>query len=194
MVMLQLIKKHVYWVGKIYYSKDSRLFVVAAIVFVLFDIIYTVDAIGYTPTLRFSDDNTMPLVRDPNLRVEEVVQGLELPTTMAFLDADNMLVLEKDKGTVQRIVDGQIIREPVIDVNVATEVERCMCGIAVFKHNEDPQFVFLYFSEARFKDGGEAIGNRVYRYEILNGTLAKEQLILDLPAFPGPRHNGGAFV
>ena len=81
---------------------------VAAIVFALFDIIYTVDVIGYTPTLRFSDDNTMPLVRDPNLRVEEVVQGLELPTTMAFLDADNILVLEKNKGTVQRIVDGQI--------------------------------------------------------------------------------------
>jgi hypothetical protein len=155
--MLQLIMKHVYWVGKIYYSKNSRLFVVAAIVFVLFDIIYTVDAIGYTPTLRFSDDNTMPLVRDPNLRVEEVVQGLELPTTMAFLDAENMLVLEKDKGTVQRIVDGQIMREPAIDVNVATEVERCMCGIAVSKNNEDPQYVFLYFSEAMFKDGGRLL-------------------------------------
>ena len=123
--MLQLIMKHVCWVGKIYSSKDSRLFVVAAIVIALFDIFYTVDVIGYTPTLRFSDDNTMPLVRDPNLRVEEVVQGLELPTTMAFLDADNMLVLEKDKGTVQRIVDGQIMRKPAIDVNVATEVERC---------------------------------------------------------------------
>ena len=161
---------------------------VVAILFVLFDIVYTVDAKGYTPTLRFSDDNTMPSVRDPNLRVEEVVQGLELPTTMAFLDADDMLVLEKDKGTAQRIVDGQIMSEPAIDVNVATEVERCMCGIAVSKHNGDPQFVFLYFSEAIFEDGGEAIGNRVYRYEILNDTLHQGKLILDLPALPGPRH------
>lgn len=192
--MLQLIMKHICWVGKIYSSKNSRLFLVAAIVFALFDIIYTVDVIGYTPTLRFSDDNTMPLVRDPNLRVEEVVQGLELPTTMAFLDADNMLVLEKDKGTVQRIVDGQIMRKPAIDVNVATEVERCMCGIAVSKNNEDPQYVFLYFSEAISKDGGEAIGNRVYRYEILNDTLHEGKLILDLPALPGPRHNGGAIM
>ncbi len=46
-----------------------------------------------------------PQVFDPGLKVEEVVQGLELPTTMAFLGPDDFLVLEKDKGTVMRVVD-----------------------------------------------------------------------------------------
>ncbi len=38
---------------------------------------------------------------------------------MAFLGLDDILVLEKDKRTVQRIVDGQILLEPLLDVNVA---------------------------------------------------------------------------
>jgi len=113
---------------------------------------------------------------------------------MAFLDADNTLVLEKDKWTVQKIVDGQIMRKPAIDVNVAKEVERCMCGIAVSKNNEVPKYVFLYFSEAIFKDGGEGIGNRVYRYEIVKGTIHEGKLIFDLPALPGSRHHGGAIM
>jgi aldose sugar dehydrogenase len=41
-----------------------------------------------------------PIINDPNLKVEQVVEGLELPTTMAFLGPDDILVLEKDKGTV----------------------------------------------------------------------------------------------
>ena len=190
-----MIIKYSHFIEGIYTPKSSQLYKVCAIVFLLFDIVYAADAIGSTPpTLRFSTDDTMPFVHDSNLKAEEVVQGLELPTTMAFLNVHDILVLEKDKGTVQRIVNGQIMNEPVIDVNVATEVERCMCGIAISTNKNNSQNVFLYYTEAESTDGGKAIGNRVYRYEILNGTLANEQLILDLPAFPGPRHNGGAIV
>src|SRR4030095_3613563 len=47
-----------------------------------------------------------PVVRDPNLKIETVTEGLTLPTTMAFVGPDDILVLEKNKGTVQRIIDG----------------------------------------------------------------------------------------
>ena len=43
-----------------------------------------------------------------------MVAGLELPTTMAFLGPDDILVLENEKGTVQRIIDGQIQPEPLL--------------------------------------------------------------------------------
>lgn len=36
-------------------------------------------------------------VSDSNLHVEEVVSGLEFPTTMAFLGPNDILVLEKEK-------------------------------------------------------------------------------------------------
>ncbi|MDW0258245.1 MAG: hypothetical protein QN829_05920 [Nitrososphaeraceae archaeon] len=47
-----------------------------------------------------------PHVFDSRLKVEQVVNGLETPTTMAFLGPDDFLVLEKDKGTVLRVLNG----------------------------------------------------------------------------------------
>ena len=173
---------------------SSSLITAVIIVFFVFNCSYIIEVVGYSPVLRYSTDNKVPTIRDPSLEVEEVAQGLELPTSMAFLGKDDILVLEKNRGTVQRIVNAQTVHEPVIDVNVATEVERCMCGIAVSSDDSNTQRIFLYYTEANFKDGGEAVGNRVYKYETLNGSLVKKELILDLPALPGPRHNGGAII
>ena len=138
-------------------------------------------------------DEEEPSVTDPNLGVELVSGGLELPTSMAFLGPEDILVLEKEKGTVQRIVNGVMLPTPVLIVDVATEVERCMCGIAVSKSDSGTVYVFLYFTEAEDGSGGgsEPVGNRLYRYEWINDQLVNPILLLDLPATPGPRHNGG---
>ena len=37
----------------------------------------------------------MPNMIDPNLSVEIVFQGLNMPTTMAFLGTDDFLILQK---------------------------------------------------------------------------------------------------
>ena len=146
---------------------------------------------------EFTEQGTAA-VSDSNLDVEEVVAGLELPTTMAFLGSDDILVLEKEKGTVQRIIDGQIQPEPLLDVNVAGAVERCMCGIAISTDTLGHTYVFLYYTEAEsadrddMTDGKAPLGNRLYRYELVNNKLVDPKLLLDLPAIPGPRHNGGA--
>jgi glucose/arabinose dehydrogenase len=142
------------------------------------------------------EDEEQPSIKDPNLGVELVSSdGLELPTSMAFLGPDDILVLEKEKGTVQRIVNGKLLPTPVLTVDVATEVERCMCGIAVSKSDSGTVYVFLYFTEAEDGSGSssssEPIGNRLYRYEWVNDQLVNPILLLDLPATPGPRHNGG---
>ena len=34
-------------------------------------------------------------------------------------------------------------------------------------------------------------GNRIYRYELVKDKLTNAKLLLDLPALPEPRHNGG---
>ena len=139
-----------------------------------------------------------PQLADPQLKVEEVASGLNTPTTMAFLGPNDILVLEKDKGTVQRIVDGKILDQPLLDVNVANSVERCMCGIAIAKH-DSKTYVFLYYTEIDGKDGDdrqgkEPLANRLYRYELVDNKLVNPLLLLDLPANPGPRHNGGAII
>jgi aldose sugar dehydrogenase len=84
-----------------------------------------------------------PIINDPNLKAELVVNGIELPTGMAFLGPDDILVLEKEKGTVQRIIDGKILPEPLLNVDVANKSERGMLGIAVSEH-ENGLLMFSY--------------------------------------------------
>lgn len=144
----------------------------------------------------FSLSPVHPHVFNSGLKVEQVAQGLDTPTTMAFVGPDDFLVLEKDKGTVIRVVNGRILEKPLLDVDVANSVERGMCGIAVF-NTSSKTYVFLYFTEINGKDGDdrkgkEPEGNRLYRYELVDDRLVDPVLLLDLPAIPGPRHNGGA--
>jgi glucose/arabinose dehydrogenase len=73
--------------------------------------------------------------------------------------------------------------------------ERGMSGIAV-KNIPGHTYVFLYFTEAVTEDGDdlqgkEPLGNRLYRYELVNNKLLNPKLLLDLPAMPEPIHNGG---
>ena len=44
------------------------------------------------------------------------------------------------------------------------------------------------------RQGKEPIANRLYRYELVGNKLVDPLLLLDLPANPGPRHNGGAII
>jgi aldose sugar dehydrogenase len=144
----------------------------------------------------FDRSENEPHISDPNLKTQVVAEGLDTPTTMAFLGPNDFLVLEKDKGTVIRVVNGSASDKPVLDVDVANSAERGMCGIAVSK-TSSKTYVFLYFTEINGKDGDdrkgkEPEGNRLYRYELVDDKLVDPVLLLDLPAYPGPRHNGGA--
>ncbi len=145
---------------------------------------------------NFLQTESNPSIANPNLKVELVVGGLELPTTMAFLGPDDFIVLQKDTGTVLRVTNGIVSNKPLLDVNVANSVERGMLGVAISK-NVSETFVFLYYTEINGKDYDDRKGiqpeaNRVYRYQLVGNELVNPTLLLDLPANPGPRHNGGA--
>jgi aldose sugar dehydrogenase len=149
-----------------------------------------------------------PIINDPKLEAKIVFKGgLNFPTSMAFLGPNDILVLEKNNGTVQRIVNGVMLKNPLLDVNVASKGERGMLGIAISspKHDEKnkPTYVFLYYTESKTKDGEDSadksidpLGNRLYRYELAdnNTKLVNPKLLLDLPATPGPYHNGGRTI
>jgi glucose/arabinose dehydrogenase len=109
-------------------------------------------------------DNVLPTVNDPNLKVEKVFEGLRFPTKMAFLGLNDILVLEKDNGTVQRIVNGKMLPEPILDVNVANKYERGMLGIAVAKHNNNDQQQQEQGNDAANNDGADARPTYVFLY------------------------------
>jgi aldose sugar dehydrogenase len=156
-------------------------------------------------------------INDSDLIGETVMSGLDAPTAMTFLGLEDMLVIEKNTGKVQRILDGEILEEPLLDVNVNGESERGLLGIAVSKNSTvGKTYVFLFYTEAErgtqvgeeedddndeeertsIGDGGQPVGNRLYRYELSeNGSkLVNPKLLLDLPYLPGPAHNGGAIA
>jgi aldose sugar dehydrogenase len=163
-------------------------------------------------------------IHDPNLKAEVVASGLKSPTTMAFLGPNDILVNEKLNGTVQRIIDGKIQPQPVLDVSVANKNERGMLGIAVAKptsannnnstsnnkasssSTSSPTYVFVSYTETKVEGsdicpkpsycapGHDPLGNRLYRYEFDNNKLVNPKLLLDLPAVPGPGHNAGKII
>jgi glucose/arabinose dehydrogenase len=70
-----------------------------------------------------------PSLLDPKLSVRTVVSGLVTPTSMAFLGRDDMLVLEKQTGKVQRVTHGTV--QTVLDLAVNNASERGLLGIAL---------------------------------------------------------------
>ena len=160
----------------------------------------------------------VPIISDPSLKIELVFQkeikregGTLSPiSSMAFLEVNDILLLNKNEGTVNRIMNGSMLDEPLLDVNVANKRERGMLGIAVTsrnssnEHNDDVRNVFLYYTESEKMDGSdscretyycksdsETIGNHLYKYELKDNKLVNSELLLQLPAWPAPAHNGG---
>jgi aldose sugar dehydrogenase len=144
-----------------------------------------------------------PIIRDPNLKTEMVFARLQAPTSMAFLGPNDILVLEKNTGTVQRIVNGQMLPQPLLHVRVGQGVEWGMLGIAAAKHN-DITYVFLYYTEPETNNNSGEQGsgaevtegnntqpmvNHLYRYELVDNQLINPKLLLILPATsPIPTH------
>ena len=149
-------------------------------------------------------------VHDPNLEEEEIVAGLYHPTAMAFVgnSSDDIIVIEKDNGTVRRVIEGVVQPEPLLDLAVANNNgtnERGLLGLGISEQNETTTYVFLYYTESGGgQDGDDSngivpAGNRLYRYELVQNVdgsseLINPKLLLDLPARPGPRYNGGPLL
>lgn len=147
------------------------------------------------PGSLFDNSIGMPVVTDPKLKVEVVTTGLEFPTTISPIGDNDFLILEKAKGTISRITDGKILPNPLLKINVASQVERGMLGIAV-SGNTSSKFVYVYLTEPTnsSEHNKGTVSNRLYRYELVDEKLVNPKLMLDLPGTPGPRHNGGAII
>ena len=153
-------------------------------------------------------------INDPNLKVEKIWRedfkvernDLSPVTSFQFLSTKDILLLEKNQGIVHRIHNGNMSKNTLLDVNVANERERGLLGIDVLKNTSgDTMQVYLYFTESKTGDGidycplpmfictesNNPIGNRLYRYDLVDNKLVNGKLMLNLPATPGPVHNGG---
>ena len=154
-----------------------------------------------------------PQMLDPSLGVRTVVSGLALPIGVAFLGPDDMLVLEKDTGRVQRVVNGAVTAT-VLDLGVNRNSERGLLGIALHPDFPADPGVYLYWTcrsaappqdpfvpdERRcldanmfLPDSGSVLevpllGNRVDRFNWAGGVLTFDHNVVMLRAF---QNDGG---
>jgi glucose/arabinose dehydrogenase len=137
-----------------------------------------------------------PVMTDPALKVRLVVSGLSSPTTMAFIGADDFLVLQKNDGKVRRVIGGVLQPAAVLDLNVDSQSERGLLGIAVHPNFPLTPYIYLYLTESGSGVGSNnGVANRVYRFSWNGSALtAPNTLIADLPMTPGPNHDGGVMT
>ena len=146
----------------------------------------------------------MPQIIDPNLTLEVVADGLNMPTTMAFLGTDDFLILQKN-GSLVRVVDGMLSNKTRLDVPVAKGFYQGLLGIAITNQStsrNNGTYVFLYYTEVAnnitdtneksTSDGNSThiLGNMVYSYEFMDDKLINPKLLLNLPANSIENHGG----
>ena len=136
--------------------------------------------------IEVSESFAEPSLNVQDLVVEEYVTNLCcMITTMTFVE-DDILILQKSDGVVRLIQNGILQDKPVLDVNVDPVGEKGMLGITSVGSS-----VYLYFTEAH-EDGGESLGNRIYKYEWTGDSLINPILLKELPS--NVSHNGGAMT
>ena len=154
-----------------------------------------------------------PSLLDPKLSVRTVASGLVTPTSMAFLGPDDMLVLEKQTGKVQRVTGGTM--QTVLDLAVNNASERGLLGIALHPDFETNRAVYLYWTCASTHpvdpfmpterecpdtpgtgaDTGDLLavpllGNRIDRFIWDGSTLTFDRNLIKLHAFQNDATNG----
>ena len=123
-----------------------------------------------------ADSKQNPVVFDSEFQIEEFISGLFVPVNMEFI-GDDLLVLEKNSGTVRHIQNNTLLDSPVLDVEVSNYGEQGLLGITSVENN-----VYLFFTEA-YHDGGRALENRVYKYSWNGNELVEPILLKRIPGF-----------
>jgi len=138
-----------------------------------------------------------PTMTNTHFSIERTFSANFEPSSMAFVGQDDMLILDRDVGKVYRVTHG-VKSPPLLDVNVGTAGYRGLLGVVATANEKESIKVFLYFTETSKNDGDDdsknsvdPLGNRLYRYDLVDNRLINPKLLLDLPALPGPRHAGG---
>ena len=109
----------------------------------------------------------------PRIRVVPVVAGLSHPWGMAFRRNGDILVTERDKGTLRIIRNGQLLERDIPGVpEVYADVDRAgLMDIAL--HPDDDRIVYLTYSKTVERDGTEGVTVALARGRLDAGALTE---------------------
>src|ERR687897_2157016 len=159
------------------------------------NVIITFDGMFVSSVSGQSSEKESPgsiVLNDPKLKAELVVSGLEFPTSIAFIDKNDFLIVEKETGLVKRVTDGKIL-EPLLQLTVSGKDERGLLGIDIDKKQYsgfEVIYVYLSYVECVSKESCES---KVVRYELdnENNKLIYPKEIFSVNSFPDDSHVGG---
>jgi glucose/arabinose dehydrogenase len=146
--------------------------------------------------VAFSSEDGEIYGNDTRIKIELVYGGLKVPTAIAVLGPNDMLVLQRADNKIMRIVNGQMLDEPVLDLGNTIKTLTCMCDIAIVQNDNDTSYAFLYYYQAEVTedDGETKVVNRLYRYDVSNGKLTNPKLFFEIPSPKGPHHGGKLMI
>ena len=128
-----------------------------------------------------------PTMLHPRLDERTVVTGLVTPTSIAFLNTEDLFVLEKNTGKVLRIVDG-LVASTALDLAVNFGSERGLLGIALHPEFPDTPLIYLYWTESTTGADTDVLsetpllGNRVDRFIWDGSTLTFDRNLIRIRA------------
>ena len=125
-------------------------------------------------------------VRDPgDLEVESWIEGLRAPWSLVFLPDGRALVSERP-GRIRLIRDGELVREPYLQLDVAAVGEGGLMGLEVHPDFPDRPYIYAMYT---YREGG-SLYNRVQRFRDRGDRAVAGEVLID--RIPGSRyHDGG---
>lgn len=131
------------------------------------------------------------------VEIQTYVDGADFPTAIAIAPDGRLFYTEKSTGEI-RVVSaaGELLPKPFASVPASSASERGLLGIALHPDFATNGWVYVYYtrsaSGAVTSALGDVLDNRVVRFVAAGDVAAgPEEVILTLPARPGPNHNGG---
>lgn len=116
---------------------------------------------------------------------------VDMPYSVTAMDfaPDGRLFVCQENGKLRVVQNGQLLTTPFLTVQVDTEGERGLVGVAFDPAFETNKFVYVFYTATT-----PTIHNRVSRFTA-NGNVAvpgSEVVLLNLPPVTAKIHNGGA--
>ena len=114
-----------------------------------------------------------PYISDNNYFIEKIVDGLNFPTSMTFVN-NEILVMEMSSGKIFKILDDRTIEsQPIIEIPVMQPP--CECGLLGITSLEND--VYIFYSE--FTENQQSFKNIVAKYQfdgekLVNPIIIKE--------------------
>ena len=109
----------------------------------------------------------------PRIRVVPVAGGLSHPWGMAFRENGDILVTERDKGTLRVIRNGQLLERdiPGVPEVFAGSARAWLMDIAI--HPDDDRIVYLTYSKSIARDGSPDVTVALARGRLDGGALTE---------------------